>query len=414
MLSRWRGGKGKAQEPANEDDAENDQNNEGGDKKKTYMTQRPANTALRQQRLKAWHPILSHATVLPLLAGVGVLFAIMGAVMYWSVLNVDEFTLDYTECRHLQPNAPPADMPSDKYWYHMSKMNASAFAPPQWSMQPIDVPQGNPPAYRCMISFSVPNEMDGGVFLYYRLTNYYQNHRRYLKSMDYMQLMNKPRTPDQLGSGQCKPLGRDPNTGKGIYPCGLIANSVFNDTFGDPQLLDAQGQVVRNYTMSEKNIVWPEEWKHYEAPTYKAADIVPPPFWLGATGPFGYPNGYEEGRVFNPRENEHFMVWMRTAAFPTFRKLYKRNDDEPLTVGRYTLEIHDNYPVSMFDGTKSVVISSTAWIGGRNLEIGLSHIAVAALCFALALALAAKQLVKPRRPGDLSYLSWNNPQNAAR
>ncbi|WFC98694.1 hypothetical protein MYAM1_001426 [Malassezia yamatoensis] len=305
-------------------------------------------------------------------------------------------------------------MPSNKFWYHFKNLDKAAFAAPEWSVEPIPVPEGNPLSYRCTISFSVPNAMSDGVFLYYRLTNYYQNHRRYLKSIDYSQMQNKPRTAKDLQDGQCKPLGRDPNTGKGIYPCGLIANSIFNDTFYDPQLLNDQGQPMSKFTMSEKNIVWSGEYKRYKSPTYNASDIVPPPFWLGATGPFGYPNGYEEGKVFDPRSNEHFQVWMRTAGLPTFRKLYKRNDHDTLAVGRYRMVIEDNYPVAMFGGTKSFILSRTTWVGGRNLELGFIQISVAALCFLLALLLAAKQLIRPRRPGDLNYLSWNNPGKSSR
>lgn len=57
-------------------------------KKKPYALQKPANTALRQQRLKAWHPILTHSTVLPLLFGIGVFFAVLGAVMYLSLIHI--------------------------------------------------------------------------------------------------------------------------------------------------------------------------------------------------------------------------------------------------------------------------------------------------------------------------------------
>lgn len=413
MLSRLRPRWGRRGEDADADEDRLDDNEDAKEPKKPYMLQRPANTALRQQRLKAWHPLLTHATVLPLLVGISVLFAIIGAVAYWSVEQVNELTIDYTDCRKLPPNQAPVDIPADKVWYHFHNLNTSAYAPPQWSVTPIPVPEGNPEAYRCTVSFSVPNELTGGVFLYYRLTNFYQNHRRYLKSVDYEQLLSKPRTAKQLHDGQCKPVGRDPATGKGIYPCGLIANSMFNDTFSDPVLLDAASQPVRNYTMSEKGIVWSGEYKRYEPPTYNASDIVPPPFWQGATGPYGYPNGYQEGQVFNPREDEHFQVWMRTASFPTFRKLYKRNDDEPMAVGRYRVTIDDNYPVAMYDGTKAMIISTTTWVGGRNLELGLLHISVAVLCFALALFLAAKQLIKPRRPGDLNLLSWNNPSKPA-
>lgn len=85
MLSRLRPGKNQAsargEEPADEGEGRKEP-------KKPYMLQRPANTALRQQRLKAWHPLLTHATVLPLLVGAGVLFAIIGAVAYWTVEQV--------------------------------------------------------------------------------------------------------------------------------------------------------------------------------------------------------------------------------------------------------------------------------------------------------------------------------------
>ncbi|WFD29160.1 hypothetical protein MSPP1_000165 [Malassezia sp. CBS 17886] len=406
MLARMRPWK---REQEDNDEDEDKQSTDQRSAKKPYALQRPANTALRQQRLKAWQPLLTHATVIPLLFGVGVAFAVLGAVMYWSVLQVDEFSLDYTQCRDLTPGDTPVDMPAGMARYRFHNMNASAYRAPQWKVEALPPPAlGNQPSFRCTLYFSVPNRMAQSVFLYYRLTNYYQNHRRYIKNADYDQMLNKPKSPDDLQSGQCKPLGKDPASGLSIYPCGLIANSVFNDTFADPVLLGPDGSGGSPYAMSEKNIVWKDEWKHYKTPTYNVSDIVPPPFWRTTGGPFAFGERYEEGKVFDPTTNEHFQVWMRTAGFPTFRKLYKRNDDQALESGWYALEIIDNYPVGMFDGTKSVLFSTASWIGGRNLEIGASHIAVAALCFLIGIALVAKQLIKPRRAGDLSYLSWNS------
>jgi len=68
--------------------------------------------------------------------------------------------------------------------------------------------------------------MESPVFMYYKLSNFYQNHRRYVKSYSSDQL--KGNTPDYgtVQGGDCKPL--DVSNGKIIYPCGLIANSVFN------------------------------------------------------------------------------------------------------------------------------------------------------------------------------------------
>lgn len=59
--------------------------------------------------------------------------------------------------------------------------------------------------------------------MYYGLTNYYQNHRRYVKSRDDFQLLGKlSRTP----SSDCAPYDYSDN--KPIAPCGAIANSLFS------------------------------------------------------------------------------------------------------------------------------------------------------------------------------------------
>ena len=80
----------------------------------------------------------------------------------------------------------------------------------------------------CLIRFTVPTDFTPPVMLYYRLTNFYQNHRRYVKSVDEGQLKGENKTAAQLSSdGGCTPLTVAPN-GKPYYPCGLIANSLFN------------------------------------------------------------------------------------------------------------------------------------------------------------------------------------------
>lgn len=415
MVELRRSKKSDEYNPKPEGDTDNEAIDTGKiETKKPYAQQRPANTALRQQRLKAWHPILTHSTVLPLLFGLGVFFAVLGAVMYWSALQVNELTIQYSTCRDEAPQNNLAPIPSKYVSYRFHSSNKSMYEnPPQWSKTPVPPGPGredNPARFNCTLYFTIPAQMDSSVFLYYKLTNFYQNHRRYMKSIDSEQLLSKPRTADQLQDAECKPLGKDPVSGLSVYPCGLIANSVFNDTFQSPVLLDQNNQPQSTYEMSENNIIWSGEAKRYRTPTYSANDVVPPPFWQGAEGPFGYPSGrYEEGKLFDPSRNEHFQVWMRTAAFPTFRKLYMRNDTAPMQAGRYSLLVGDNYPVNMYGGTKSIVISTASWIGGRSFMIGLSHIAVAALCFALGILLTAKQIIKPRRVGDTSFLSWNKP-----
>lgn len=44
-------------------------------------SKRPKNTALKQQRLPAWQPILTAKTVLPLFFSIGVVFVVLGGVL---------------------------------------------------------------------------------------------------------------------------------------------------------------------------------------------------------------------------------------------------------------------------------------------------------------------------------------------
>lgn len=82
----------------------------------------------------------------------------------------------------------------------------------------------------CAIRFSVPIELKTPIFLYYRLTNFYQNHRKYVKSLSYNQLHGDVITPADAASS-CSPVATEPGTNKIYYPCGLIANSMFNGEY---------------------------------------------------------------------------------------------------------------------------------------------------------------------------------------
>lgn len=68
--------------------------------------------------------------------------------------------------------------------------------------------------------------LNAPIFLYYKLTNFYQNHRKYVKSLSYNQLHGDVISVGDAASS-CAPIG-DAGNGKVYYPCGLIANSMFN------------------------------------------------------------------------------------------------------------------------------------------------------------------------------------------
>nr|ODN85294.1 transcription regulator [Cryptococcus depauperatus CBS 7841]ODN89758.1 transcription regulator [Cryptococcus depauperatus CBS 7855] len=382
-----------------------DQDGVPTEKEKVKWSKRPANTAFKQQRLKAWQPILTPKAVLPTLFIIGIIFAPIGALIVWGSGKVTTITLDYTECDAKAPvegNSTP--MPQGSYDYNLatsSSISKSSIAAPTWSFSNVSTrPVGE--QARCVIDFQVPYNLGPGLFLYYKLTNYYQNHRRYAMSFDSSQLKGDHRSLSQIDKGNCKPItSRD---SKPYYPCGLIANSVFNDTFPTIVLLNpTNGAQNQTFNFTESGIAWGGIAKNYASkPNYPSpTDVLPPPNWA-----LRYPNGYVDGFP-NLREDEHFQVWMRVATLPTFRKLWARNDKEIMTKGTYRVVINMNYPVKQFSGTKSIVISTVSWIGGKQPFLGWAYIAAAILCVVLALAGLVRHLIKPRKLGDMTLLSWN-------
>ncbi|KAF2182791.1 Lem3/Cdc50 [Zopfia rhizophila CBS 207.26] len=386
---------------------------------KKTKSRRPANTAFRQQRLKAWQPILTPKTVLPLFFIVGIIFAPIGGLLLYASSQVQELSIDYTNCNEtapqtdadLDPKAPSTlqDVPSDRV---SSSFKSAVNSKPKWgyASQNFTWPGTNVTNTNttvCVLQFEIPNDINPPVLFYYRLTNFYQNHRRYVKSLDTDQLKGKAKPPAQIRSGDCDPLDVAPD-GRPYYPCGLIANSMFNDTYGDLNLMNPQGgDSVAPYKMTTNGIAWDTEADLYGKTSYQPKDVVPPPNWQNK-----YPeNGYDDLKELPDLHTwEEFQVWMRTAGLPTFSKLAMRNDNEVLKAGTYLLKIWDRFPVDKYGGTKSILISTRTVMGGKNPFLGIAYVIVGGLCILLGAVFTATHLIKPRKLGDHTYLSWNNDQ----
>ncbi|KAL7622729.1 alkylphosphocholine resistance protein lem3 [Parahypoxylon ruwenzoriense] len=394
--------------------------------KEKKKSRRPANTAFRQQRLKAWQPILTPKTVIPLFFVIGIICAPIGGLLIYAsstlslVFKVKELRIDYTDCFRSSPTDnselmdPSLVFPSFKdnntinaMWQHTDGVN---FTYGTFEVQNLT---------RCTLTFDIPEEMSPPVFLYYRLENFYQNHRRYVASFYDKQLLGDDVTVSDVDGSLCQPLATVNGTsGKAYYPCGLIANSVFNDTFMNPVLLNAptregeQGGSTRQiYEMKNTSIAWesdkalfgPRKSTNYD-------NILPPPNWQ-----IRYPNGRYSADALPPnlKDDEHFIVWMRTAGLPTFSKLYGRNDTSPMLIGTYSMDIIDNFRTDVYQGKKSIVITTLSVMGGKNNFLGILWLVVGGFCIALALVFLITNLIKPRKLGDHTYLSWNNAPSSS-
>jgi LEM3 (ligand-effect modulator 3) family / CDC50 family len=99
--------------------------------------------------------------------------------------------------------------------------------------------------------------------------------------------------------------------------------------------------------------------------------------------------------VISPLEgvtNEHFIVWMRIATLPTFRKLYGWIN-QPIAAGEILeFQISNNFEVTSFAGTKSLVLSTNNIFGGTNAWLGPFFYGVGFFAVASATFFALKQM----------------------
>ncbi|ESO04971.1 hypothetical protein HELRODRAFT_156910 [Helobdella robusta] len=309
---------------------------------------------MKQQKLSAWKPTLTCGSLSLLFLFMASLYIPIGAVLVYYNYQINEMEIFYSDSKKCIFN---------------SELSSNLSACDKMFSGGVST------GCVCSVQFELPYQFRGSVFMYYVLTNFYQNHRKYIKSYDPMQLVGK--NPDKES---CSPFVKDPKTHKIYAPCGAIANSMFNDTFqllyhpdlGDPM----QIPIMRD------NIAWDTDRKYKYKNPKSWKDTTKPAFWTQPVTSLDPNNSKNNGY-----QNEPLIVWMRTAAFPTFKKFYGRIKrlsgdlfNEGLPAGLYTLVVNYNYPTKVFDGSKRVFLTTSSWVGAKNFFTGIAYIIMGIIC----------------------------------
>ncbi|KAL5571450.1 hypothetical protein UlMin_021047 [Ulmus minor] len=321
---------------------------------------KPKYSRFSQQELPACKPILTPGWVISTFIAIGIVFIPIGLASLFASERVVEIVDRYDE------DCVPANYSKNFLAYIQSSETNKT----------------------CTRRLIVPKRMKSPVFIYYQLDNFYQNHRRYVKSRSDKQLRSRA---SEYVTDNCKP--EDSAHGSPIVPCGLIAWSLFNDTYR----FSVKNSLLN---VSKKDIAWKSDQGHKFGD-----DVYPKKFQSG---------GLIGGAKLNPSiplsEQEDLMVWMRTAALPTFRKLYGKIEADLEANDVVTVVIKNNYNTYSFGGKKRLVLSTTSWIGGKNDFLGIAYLTVGGLCLFFAISFILLYVFNPRPLGDPSYLSWNrNP-----
>ncbi|XP_058098349.1 putative ALA-interacting subunit 2 [Magnolia sinica] len=315
-----------------------------------------------QQNLPACKPVLTPGWVISTFLLIGVIFIPIGFVALRASQSVVEIVDQYdTECI-------PEVFRSNKVAYIRDSSISK----------------------NCTRILQVQKHMKAPIYIYYQLDNFYQNHRRYVKSRSDQQLLHGLKYND---TSSCKP--EESSNGLPIVPCGLIAWSLFNDTY-------TFSRETTELKVNRKNIAWKSDREHkFGKHVY----------------PFNFQNGtLIGGGKLDPNvplsEQEDLIVWMRTAALPSFRKLYGRIEVDLEADEFITIKLVNNYNTFSFGGKKKLVLSTSGWLGGKNDFLGAAYIAVGSISIFIAIVFLLLHVKNPRPYGDTAYLSWHRKANA--
>ncbi len=294
----------------------------------------PARSKFSQQQLPATRPVLSPAFTGRVAIALAVVFLSVGGAVYRDVRDLTVLERRYDD--------------------EATCVNGFFPTAAERAMQRSYAGAGT----TCSVTLRAKKAMKAPVFVYYELGNFFQNHRAYVRDVDYFQLKG------EASQGLCTTHIKTASDAA-IVPCGVRAWSFFNDSFA----ISVNGQSM---ALDDAGIAWKSDLKH-RLGSYAPENLNTDQATRGG--------GQVTGSTVD--ENEHFATWMRTPALSTFRKLVGRlNTDIPRNTD-ITVTIDNRYNMYPFDGSKSVVIATSGRYGGYNMTLPIMYLSCGAFCVVL-------------------------------
>jgi hypothetical protein len=234
----------------------------------------------------------------------------------------------------------------------------------------------------CVVDFTIPDDLSGRISFSYKLTNFHQNHRRFLYSRNAEQLQGAYVPYADLSS--CYPyrsVDDSPDPEKWILPSGTVSRFIFNDTI----IWDNDTTLVIDYWAITFDTEW--SWTYMPLSEEYKTGIK----WMRNNTVFPLSFDY-------PEQDPNFIRWMRTEATQTVVKEIWICKNCSIRAGVYPITIISRYPTSIYGGTKSFILTEASSLGDRSFFLGVLLIVISCLVLAFtAFLILAEFVFAPQR-----------------
>eukprot|EP00930_Biecheleria_cincta_P043976 TRINITY_DN3016_c0_g1_i2.p1 TRINITY_DN3016_c0_g1~~TRINITY_DN3016_c0_g1_i2.p1 ORF type:complete len:1440 (-),score=275.35 TRINITY_DN3016_c0_g1_i2:30-3953(-) len=236
---------------------------------------------------------------------------------------------------------------------------------------------------QCDISFKIKEKMQGPIYVMYSVDPFYMNVNSFMKSTSINELKGTLGT-EKEATAAC--ISKVNEHHERLWPCGLKAASLFNDTYVLRRMQDS-----KQIKIQESGIAWDSDLRWLKNPKEypNTAGIR----WLYER--FPNINGLRKDGV----KNEHFAVWNRPAALPNTLKLWGIIEENLAAGEELILMVHSNFPVSQLgEAKKSLILVKKGLFGGRTDALGLVLVVVGFIGLVFGIALVIAHLMGCREP----------------
>eukprot|EP00405_Crypthecodinium_cohnii_P042710 CAMPEP_0206559476 /NCGR_PEP_ID=MMETSP0325_2-20121206/20417_1 /ASSEMBLY_ACC=CAM_ASM_000347 /TAXON_ID=2866 /ORGANISM="Crypthecodinium cohnii, Strain Seligo" /LENGTH=944 /DNA_ID=CAMNT_0054060985 /DNA_START=14 /DNA_END=2849 /DNA_ORIENTATION=- len=320
------------------------------------LLRKPPTNAFSQQSLPYMQNVLNTVRILCLSISIGILLLVLGIFVLDKSSEVKQFSVQYDgEWRQ------PREAKEHEMIYSPCAANTAT-------------------PNSCTIQVTVPEDMEPPISVVYEVTPFYQNYYSYQASVIFDQLKGTIVSDTYIDTYCTSESTRVTASGQAIFPCGLVANSVFNDTieFMEVSMKD-----------DDPRLTWDSDYDRFANPAeYPDDDAYS---WIYER----YPTVTTKAKGV---KNRHFVDWMFPSFFGYVRNTYGFIDDKLSQGQTLTMRINASYPVTSLEAEKRIVLSTRNGLGGRHSTLGWLLIGSGITCFVMARKLCPRTAGKPRFP----------------